>query len=27
MFLRWYLIKICSDPSHMDFWRYLNKVG
>ncbi|KKK27228.1 hypothetical protein ARAM_003271 [Aspergillus rambellii] len=27
MFLRWYLTKICSDPTHMDFWRYLNKVG
>ncbi|KAI9931833.1 hypothetical protein ASPWEDRAFT_169325 [Aspergillus wentii DTO 134E9] len=27
MFLRWYLIKICSDPSQMEFWRYLNKVG
>ena len=27
MFLRWYLIKICSDPTQMDFWKYLNKVG
>lgn len=27
MFLRWYLIKLCSDPSQMEFWRYLNKVG
>ncbi|KAL4892176.1 Protoglobin-domain-containing protein [Aspergillus ambiguus] len=27
MFLRWYLIRLCSDPSQMDFWRYLNKVG
>lgn len=27
MFLRWYLIKICSDPTQMEFWRYLNKVG
>ncbi|PYH43277.1 protoglobin family protein [Aspergillus saccharolyticus JOP 1030-1] len=27
MFLRWYLLKLCSDPSQMEFWRYLNKVG
>ncbi|KAF9887818.1 hypothetical protein FE257_009624 [Aspergillus nanangensis] len=27
MFLRWYLIKLCSDPTQMEFWRYLNKVG
>ncbi|KAJ5526838.1 hypothetical protein N7513_010997 [Penicillium frequentans] len=27
MFLRWYLIKLCQDPTSMDFWRYLNKVG
>ncbi|KAL2871092.1 protoglobin family protein [Aspergillus lucknowensis] len=27
MFLRWYLTKIISDPTQMDFWRYLNKVG
>lgn len=27
MFLRWYLLKICSDPTQMEFWRYLNKVG
>ncbi|KAL5365653.1 Protoglobin-domain-containing protein [Aspergillus floccosus] len=27
MFLRWYLIRLCSDPTQMDFWRYLNKVG
>ena len=27
MFLRWYLTKICSDPTQMEFWRYLNKVG
>ncbi|KAH8700382.1 Protoglobin-domain-containing protein [Talaromyces proteolyticus] len=27
MFLRGYLIKLCSDPSKMDFWEYLDKVG
>lgn len=27
MFLRWYLIKLCSDPTQMEFWRYLDKVG
>ncbi|KAJ5157213.1 uncharacterized protein N7482_008313 [Penicillium canariense] len=27
MFLRWYLIKLCQDPTSMDFWRYLSKVG
>lgn len=27
MFLRWYLTKMCSDPTQMEFWRYLNKVG
>ncbi|PKY04287.1 hypothetical protein P168DRAFT_297184 [Aspergillus campestris IBT 28561] len=27
VFLRWYLVRICSDPTQMDFWRYLNKVG
>jgi len=27
MFLRWYLNRLCQDPTSMDFWRYLNKVG
>lgn len=27
MFLRAYLTKLCSDPSEMDFWYYLDKVG
>ena len=27
MFLRWYLIRLCQDPTSMEFWRYLNKVG
>ena len=27
MFLRWYLIRLCQDPTSMDFWKYLNKVG
>ncbi|KAF7592771.1 hypothetical protein BBP40_012529 [Aspergillus hancockii] len=27
MFLRWYLTKLCSDPTQTEFWRYLNKVG
>ncbi|KAH8892442.1 hypothetical protein GQ53DRAFT_646986 [Thozetella sp. PMI_491] len=27
MFLRGYLNKLCSDPSKMDFWEYLDKVG
>ncbi|KAF3763670.1 hypothetical protein M406DRAFT_260972 [Cryphonectria parasitica EP155] len=27
MFLRAYLNKLCSDPSTMDFWYYLDKVG
>ncbi|KGO71740.1 hypothetical protein PITC_027530 [Penicillium italicum] len=27
MFLRWYLTRICQDPTTMDFWRYLDKVG
>ncbi|KAJ9145024.1 Globin-like protein [Pleurostoma richardsiae] len=27
MFLRAYLNKICSDPSQMEFWEYLDKVG
>ncbi|PWY67901.1 hypothetical protein BO70DRAFT_262392, partial [Aspergillus heteromorphus CBS 117.55] len=26
-FLRWYMTKLCSDPSKMEFWRYLNQVG
>ncbi|KAL2760063.1 hypothetical protein ACRALDRAFT_1079068 [Sodiomyces alcalophilus JCM 7366] len=26
-FLRAYLNKLCSDPSRMDFWEYLDKVG
>ncbi|KAM0272594.1 hypothetical protein ACHAQH_008625 [Verticillium albo-atrum] len=26
-FLRAYLAKLCSDPSRMDFWAYLDKVG
>jgi hypothetical protein len=27
MFLRGYLTKLCSDPSQMEFWQYLDKVG
>uniref|UniRef100_A0A093URS6 Globin-sensor domain-containing protein n=1 Tax=Talaromyces marneffei PM1 TaxID=1077442 RepID=A0A093URS6_TALMA len=27
MFLRGYLVKLCSDPSKMEFWQYLDKVG
>jgi hypothetical protein len=27
LFLRGYLTKLCSDPTHMDFWAYLDKVG
>ncbi|KAI1248271.1 hypothetical protein MGN70_010521 [Eutypa lata] len=27
VFLRAYLNKLCSDPSRMDFWEYLDKVG
>ncbi|KJZ70784.1 hypothetical protein HIM_09834 [Hirsutella minnesotensis 3608] len=27
MFLRAYLNKLCSDPSTMEFWEYLDKVG
>ena len=27
MFLRAYLTKLCSDPSQMEFWEYLDKVG
>lgn len=27
MFLRAYLSKLCSDPSKMEFWEYLDKVG
>lgn len=27
MFLRGYLNKLCSDPSRMEFWEYLDKVG
>lgn len=26
-FLRAYLVKLCSDPSRMEFWEYLDKVG
>jgi hypothetical protein len=27
LFLRGYLTKLCSDPSQMEFWSYLDKVG
>ena len=27
LFLRGYLNKLCSDPSKMEFWEYLDKVG
>jgi hypothetical protein len=27
MFLRGYLTKLCNDPSKMEFWEYLDKVG
>ncbi|KAI9375717.1 Protoglobin-domain-containing protein [Aspergillus egyptiacus] len=27
MFLRWYLTKLITDQTQMEFWRYLNKVG
>ncbi|KAJ5795391.1 uncharacterized protein N7518_003931 [Penicillium psychrosexuale] len=27
LFLRWYLTRLCQDPTTMEFWRYLNKVG
>lgn len=26
-FLRWYMTKLCSDPTKPEFWRYLNQVG
>lgn len=26
-FMRAYLAKLCSDPSRMEFWEYLDKVG
>jgi hypothetical protein len=26
-FLRAYLKKLCSDPTQMEFWEYLDKVG
>jgi hypothetical protein len=26
-FLKAYLIKLCSDPTKMEFWEYLDKVG
>jgi hypothetical protein len=26
-FLRAYLTKLCSDPTKMEFWEYLDKVG
>ncbi|PWY88207.1 hypothetical protein BO70DRAFT_427032 [Aspergillus heteromorphus CBS 117.55] len=27
MFLRWYMTKLCSDPTRIEFWKYLNQVG
>ncbi|PYI03190.1 hypothetical protein BO78DRAFT_375488, partial [Aspergillus sclerotiicarbonarius CBS 121057] len=27
MFLRWYMTKLCSDPTKLEFYAYLNKVG
>ena len=27
LFLRAYLKKLCSDPTQMEFWEYLDKVG
>ncbi|KAL2062793.1 hypothetical protein VTL71DRAFT_5865 [Oculimacula yallundae] len=27
MFLKAYLLKLCSDPTQMEFWEYLDKVG
>ncbi|PYH99842.1 hypothetical protein BO71DRAFT_393810 [Aspergillus ellipticus CBS 707.79] len=27
MFLRWYMTKLCSDPTKIEFWKYLNQVG
>lgn len=27
MFLRGYLNKLCSDPTKIEFWEYLDKVG
>jgi hypothetical protein len=27
MFLRWYLLKLNSDPTKMEYWEYLDKVG
>lgn len=27
MFLRWYLTKLNSDPTRMEYWEYLDKVG
>lgn len=27
IFLRWYLSRLCSDPSRMEFWEYMDKVG
>jgi len=27
MFLRWYLTKLNSDPTSMEYWEYLDKVG
>jgi hypothetical protein len=27
LFLRGYLNKLCSDPTKMEFWEYLDKVG
>ncbi|RAH54347.1 hypothetical protein BO85DRAFT_500176 [Aspergillus piperis CBS 112811] len=27
MFLRWYITRICSDPTKIEFWAYLDKVG
>ncbi|PYI16875.1 hypothetical protein BO86DRAFT_246529 [Aspergillus japonicus CBS 114.51] len=27
MFLRWYMTKLCSDPTKPEFYEYLNKVG
>ncbi|CAL5867605.1 uncharacterized protein PFLUO_LOCUS1824 [Penicillium psychrofluorescens] len=27
VFLRWYLNRLCQDPTKMEFWRYIGKVG
>ena len=27
MFLRWYLVNLCSDPTQVEFWEYLDQVG